>query len=282
MYELKDTLVPFNLDTAASVVFDSVFVYSTDTTKAKYAVTFSYAGEGNGDYVPANSTANGRVYVWVAPYIDTALKAHSVGSYKPVIFLVTPKYQQMYTLGTDVRIDKNNTFSAEAAMSNYDPNMFSTKDNGANIGFAGKTGFSGTVVTKGDTTGVSSQSIIYNLNYEFIQNRFNTIERFRNVEFNRDWNIIPAEKRHNEHLATANIGYRWNNLGSINLRSKAFIQDTAYRGFENGLSGNFSKKGFNIVFANSYLNATSTFNHSNYLRPKADFFMHLLKQKVGK
>ncbi len=276
MYEMKNIAVfPFT--------FDSVFVYSTDTAKAKYSVNFSYVGEGKGNYTPATSTANGRVYQWVLPFWDTAtFTFRPQGSYEPVIFLVTPKYQQMYTLGTDVRIDKNNTLSMEGAMSNYDPNMFSAKDNGSNIGFAGRAAYTGNVVTKRDTANKPAESIIYNFNYEFIQNRFNTIERFRNVEFSRDWNLNTNDKRYNEHLATANIGYQWRNMGNINYRFKAFIQDTAYRGFENGLNGSFTKNGFNIAFAGSYLNSTSSINKSNYIRPKADFYYASSKTKGWK
>ena len=70
MYELRDTSVyPFAFDSISRIVFDSVFFYSTDTLKAKYTITFSYVGEGKGHYVPATSTANGRVYQWVAPFL---------------------------------------------------------------------------------------------------------------------------------------------------------------------------------------------------------------------
>ena len=283
MYELRDTSVyPFAFDSISRIVFDSVFFYSTDTLKAKYTITFSYVGEGKGHYVPATSTANGRVYQWVAPFLDTAFNLILQGSYEPLIFLVTPKYQQMYTLGTDVRIDKNNTLSVEGAMSNYDPNMFSKKDNGSNIGFAGKALYIGSVITKRDTASRAAQSFTYNFNYEFIQNRFVTIERFRNVEFNRDWNITAVEKRYNEHLATANIGYVWSSLGNINYRFKAYLRDTAYRGFENGLNGNFSKNGFHFAFDGSYLNSTSTISNSNFVRPKVDFYYASAKTKGWK
>lgn len=282
MYALKDTLIPFFLDTNSHVVFDSVFVYSTDTTKAKYAVNFSYVGEGRGNYVPATSTANGRVYAWVAPVLDTALKVHPQGAYEPVVFLVTPKYQQLYTLGTDIRINKTNTISAEVAMSNFDQNMFSKKDNASNIGFAAHTTYNGSITTKRDTAGKPRQSFTYNLSYEFLQNRFNTVERYRNVEFSRDWNLAAVQQQYNEHLATANLGYIWNRAGNINYRFKAFVRDTVYRGFENGLFGNFTKNGFNISFSNSYLNAAAGGNQSDFVRPKADFFYASHKTKGWK
>jgi len=118
-------------------------------------------GEGRGNYLPANTTANGRVYNWVAPYynVDSGTVIPQ-GSYEPVIFLVTPKYQQLYSLGGDVRIDKNNTLTTEVAMSNYDQNMYSSKDNKTNIGFAARAGYNGTVVTKADTGGRIAQSVL--------------------------------------------------------------------------------------------------------------------------
>nr|MBP6732696.1 hypothetical protein [Chitinophagales bacterium] len=247
------------------------------------AVNFTLVGQGRGNYVPANTTANGRVYTWVAPFYNADSGTFTPqGSYEPVIFLVTPKYQQLYTVGTDIRIDKNNTLTTEVAMSNFDQNTYSKKDNASNLGFAARAGYNGTVVTKRDTAARMAQSITYNLNYEFLQNRFNTIERYRNVEFNRDWNLAVSEKRYNEHLATLNVAYQWANLGNISYRFKAFVRDTAYRGFENGLNGNFSKNGFNVVFSNSYLNSTSSFNTSNYFRPKADVYYASVKTKGWK
>jgi hypothetical protein len=276
LYEMKDTAVfPF--------VFDSVFVYSTNPQKAKYNVNFAFVGDGKGNYIPASTTANGRVYQWVLPFYDTLTnKLIPQGSYEPLIFLVTPKYQQLYTLGTDYRIDKNNTLSAEVAMSNYDPNMFSSKDDNTNIGFAAHASCKGKLLAKNDTTLNNKQSFTYDFNYEFIQNRFNTIERFRNVEFNRDWNLNVSEKRYNEHLAVANLGYMWSGVGTINYRFKTFIQDSVYRGFENGFNGNISKHGFNFLFANSYLHSSSTANSSNYFRPKADLFYTSIKTKGWK
>ncbi|HLP49478.1 MAG TPA: hypothetical protein VK154_01200, partial [Chitinophagales bacterium] len=280
LYALQDTLVSYDF---FGIPFDSILVYSTDTARAKYAVTFTYVGEGKGNYAPLTSTANGRVFSWVAPFLDTAtFTLRPMGSYEPVVFLVTPKYQQLYTVATDVRIDKNNTLSAEVAMSNFDNNTFSKKDNAGNIGFAARGGYNGSVITRRDSASRPMQTITYNLNYEFLQNRFNTIERYRNIEFTRDWNLATAPKRYNEHLATANIAYNWLNAGSINYRFKAFVQDTAYRGFENAFNGTISKKGFNITFANSYLNSTSTLNNSNYIRPKADFFYASAKTKGWK
>jgi hypothetical protein len=276
LYQMKDTAVfPFT--------FPGIFVYSTDPANAKYAVTFSFVGEGKGNYVPATSTANGRVYQWVLPIIDSVnLTAKPAGSYEPVILLVTPKYQQMYTLGGEVRPDKNNTIIAEAAMSNLDLNMYSKQDQQDNLGFAARGGYKGNFVTKYDSAQKQKQQLTIDLNYEFLQNRFNTIERYRNIEFGRDWNLATAQQRYDEHLAISNLTYQWLGLGNINYRFKTFIQTGNYQGFENGLNGVFSKNGFNLVFQNSYLRSSSPTITTNYIRPKADFYYSSAKTKGWK
>lgn len=265
-----------------SLGFDTVFVYSIDTAVAKWAVSFSQVPFGKGDYVAASSTANGRVYQWVAPFIDSTGTVFRQGNYAPVILLVTPKYQQLYTVGADVRFNKTNTLSVETAMSNTDINMYSKKDDKDNLGFALRTSYKGSVLTKKDSTLKKQQNFVYDFNYEFLQNRFNTIERYRNIEFNRDWNLATQTQRYNEHLATANLTYLWSGIGSINYRFKTFIQDSVYRGFENGFSGTVSKNGSNFSFANSYLHSTSTQLVTNFIRPKAEYFYASQKTKGWK
>ncbi|MDB5282938.1 MAG: hypothetical protein JWO06_2013, partial [Bacteroidota bacterium] len=216
LYEMKDTtLFPFPK-------FDSIFVYSTNPLKAKFAVNFSFVGEGRGNYVPSTSVANGRVYQWVVPFFDTINHVFiPAGSYEPVILLVTPKYQQMYTLGGDYHINKSNVVSGEVAMSNNNQNMFSTKDKQNDIGFAGRAGYKGSIATKTDSINKKNESITFDVNYEFQQNRFTPIERFRAVEFNRDWNLGTSDQQYNQHLATANVGYVWSGLGSLTYHFRA-------------------------------------------------------------
>lgn len=266
------TMVDSNV-AALNYRFDSVFVYSTNPTSKFYAVSFSYVGDGRGNYVPADNTANGRVYNWVAPMLDSVSHVfRPQGSYEPVIFLVTPKYQQMYTLGADYKINKSNKITTEVAMSNYNQNMFSTIDKKDDIGFAGRVGYQGAIVTKGDSASKKMQSVTFDLNYEFQQNRFTPIERFRAVEFNRDWNLpTTSTQQYNQHLGIANIGYVWSNLGGLTYHFKTLIQDTVYKGYETGLNGTFTRNGFNIAFTNSYLNSASSSVKTNFIRPKADF-----------
>ena len=51
-------------------------------------------GQGNGNYRVKNSTANGRVFDWVAP-----VNGQSQGNYEPIAILNAPNQKSMVTLG---------------------------------------------------------------------------------------------------------------------------------------------------------------------------------------
>lgn len=58
---------------------DSIYVYSTSADSARYQVSFSDVGQGNGDYTQINSSANGVVHQYITPVngihqADTCLK----------------------------------------------------------------------------------------------------------------------------------------------------------------------------------------------------------------
>ncbi|NND94694.1 MAG: hypothetical protein HKN45_07485, partial [Flavobacteriales bacterium] len=102
--------VPFSEDQVLyalvdSLGYDSVFVFSTIPGVARYQVSFTRVGEGKGDYVEEDFTANGRVYRWVAP--DTVNgQIVPQGDYVSGILLITPKKQQLYSAGLRYDIGK--------------------------------------------------------------------------------------------------------------------------------------------------------------------------------
>ena len=112
---------------------DSFYQYSTDPAVAKFNLAFSDVGEGRGNYIPDFNGANGKVFKFVAPVAGI-----KQGRYDPVIILVTPKKQQMMTIGTDYQMTTNTRLKTELALSNYDANTFSDKDNGDDVGIAAK------------------------------------------------------------------------------------------------------------------------------------------------
>jgi len=202
LYKLTDTLV-------AGTFYDSVFVYSTNPDSARYALSFSFVGDGYGDYVIASNNANGRAYEW-RPRLD----GKPQGNYAPVILLVTPKMQQLFSAGATWQIDSSITLFAEGALSNYDPNLFSVKDNQSHLGGAGKLQY--TEVRQwgrgADIAGKQSAAAwkwANALSYEMVQERFRAIAPFRNVEFYRDWNLPQQARPEDEQLGsvTTSLGH---------------------------------------------------------------------------
>jgi hypothetical protein len=278
LYARHDTSYVVNAGTSAAYTkYDTAYQYSTDSSKAFYAITFTLVGDGLGNYIPAQNTANGRVFVYSPKSIIGAGSAQqliSTGNYLPIVTLVAPQLHQMYTVGASYQIDKHNKVSAEVAMSNNDVNLFSNIDKKNDIGAAAKVGYSSEIITKSTDSGRIKEKLNLDFNYEFSQNTFRAIERYRTVEFARDFNLHsnPAIT-HNEHLASFNATYIFTDFGSINYRFRTFIQDSVYKGFENYIAAKFATKKYGASFNASYLHTESEFGNSDFLRPNGDFYL---------
>ena len=107
LYARHDTFYMVN----GSIVYDTAYAYSTDSTKAIYSITFALVGSGLGDYNAAQSTANGSVYTY-SPKAVIGVSPNQqlthTGSYLPIVTLVAPQLHQMYTAGVSYQIDKHN------------------------------------------------------------------------------------------------------------------------------------------------------------------------------
>ena len=251
LYKLMDT-------TVNSIIYDSIYVYSTNADSAEYSLSFSYVGPGNGFYEPSISSANGRVFKWVAPDLNGNL----TGSYEPKILLITPKKTQLMTLGLGYDINENWSFTSEGAMSNKDFNTLSDLDGDDNRDFAAQAKLSHkSKIGKKETWQEQS-----NLGYEFKGTDFLAIEPYRPVEFLRDWNLGLRDSLVAEHFIygetrfsdkTFNISYRFSNFNRQNV----------YLGFTNNLGVNIQKKGWRFSMQSSILNSEDLTQKSIFIRP---------------
>ena len=258
------------------IVHDTAYAYSTDSTKAIYAITFAPVGTGLGDYVPAQSSANGSVYAY-SPKMVTGTSPNQqlvhTGTYLAVVKLVAPELHQMYTAGGTYNIDKHNKISAEVAMSNTNVNLFSTIGKQNDIGAAAKVGYNSEIIIKSDS-GKVSKKLNLDFNYEFSEDKFRPIERYKTVEFTRDFNQTANNPTtYNEHLASFVATYSILNVGVFSYRLRALIDQGAYKGFENYLSAVVHKKRFGVNVNTSYLHTESAQSTSDFIRPNGDFYM---------
>lgn len=262
-------------DTIIDAVTYSYFEYSTDPDSAIYALGFSNVGDGNGNYIQATSTANGRVFEWVAP-----IGGLKQGNYEPVTQLIAPKQQQMLTLGGNYKLNKKNTLFVEAAFSNQNQNLFSDKNKEDDQGLAIKTSLKRNLTIKAKSKDGNPKIWKYsnNFNYQIINKNFRTIERFRSVEFSRDFNIGSV----NPNTTEQTFGWDWaqnlNGKKAAGLNVSYIDRRNEYFGFKSALSLDKPLwKGANINGTGSYLQSEGQVQGSEFIR-----HLFTLTQKVNK
>ena len=260
--------------TVLSVIYHKIFVYSTSPDSAIYRLGFSIVGQGNGDYVQINSSANGKVYQWVAP-----INGVRQGNSDPIILLVTPKKRQLFTLAGDYAFTKNTKLNIETALSNNDVNLFSTFGKKQDVGDALKIGFDNNIHLGKDSVGWIFKT---GLNYEQTSKYFSPIERYRPVEFERDWNLGTTDITIAEdHLGDLNLSLINAKSGSINYDFKTYLKGDAYKNAMNSFGTNLIFNKFKLISNVSLLNAMGTINPSTFLREKVDLSKSFGKIAIG-
>lgn len=178
MYQQIDTL---DLDGNSQ----RIYKFSANPNNASFIVSFSDVGVGNGDYELVKSNANGRVYRWLSQ-----VNGQPQGSYAPLIPIVTPSMKQMMTFGTGINVTGTDRFFSEIALSNQDLNLYSSIDNGDNQGYAVKFGYQKSPVDIGFIPGYKFSG---SADIEHDNKDFTAIDRFRFIEFDRNWGLPAAQ-----------------------------------------------------------------------------------------
>lgn len=251
LYKKIDTTVGGNM-------FNNVYVFSTNVDSAKYSLSFSFVGAGLGNYKQSVNSANGRVYAWTAPS-----DGNRTGDYEPIIVLVTPKRTQMFSVATTFTPDSNRTITVETAVSNNDPNTFSSIDNASHPALATKLFYT-------DKRMLSKQKdwlFKTNAQFEYVMDRFKPIERFRTVEFARDWNVPLNDIARNEQLASIALSLAKAGLVTVDYQIGNYIRGNDFKGLQQIASIAATKNGYRLFAKGDWMQQSSTQTKSNFLRP---------------
>lgn len=245
---------------------DSFYQYSTDPQLAKYSLAFIDVGQGNGNYVTDFNGANGKVFKYLAP-----IGSVKQGRYEPIIKLVTPRKQQLLSLGLDYVIGKTGLLKSEVAMSNYDVNTFSKIGNGDDKGFAAKVQLNNTSVIAAK----KKLQFFTSLDYEFVQDKFKPLERLRGVEFSRDWGLPLLPMPATENIIRATAGLKDNKDHSFTYQFTNYHRSDDYNGFQNAIRHAANWKGwrFNNEFVATQFSASN--DKGAFLRPVLDLSKEL-------
>jgi hypothetical protein len=245
---------------------DSFYRYSTDSLRARYSLSFTEVGQGQGNYVPDFNGANGKVYRFVEP-----INGLKQGNYEPVMKLVTPKRQQVLSMATDYNIDANNVVKTDLAMSNYDANTFSSIHEGDDVGVAGRVQYSNKALVN-RARGLQLTSTV---DYELVQEKFRPLERLRYVEFTREWGLPLVLPAATEHIFRATSQLTSKTGSSLSYQFMTYQRSDDYQGAQNVVLHSFTLGGwrFNNQFALTRFNAQ---NHKgSFLRPVVDLSKQL-------
>ncbi len=279
-YTNKEVLYRKVDTTIGAFTYPKIFVYSTDSLQAHFRVTFSNVGVGKGNYNQINSSANGKVFQWVAP---SANGDTLHGSYEPVVQLITPKKKQMIAAGIEYAFSKNTKLAVEAAVTNNDINTFSTKDKNDDVGYGLKLNLDNkTPLSKKLMIDTVNKGFVLltNVNYEYVQKYFTPIERYRSIEFERDWNRGTTAVADDQHIVGAAIGVAKKDFGMAQYKFNAFFEGGAYNATRHNATFNFTKKGFNLMYDGSLLNSKSVSN-TDFYRHKSGISQKIKRFTIG-
>jgi hypothetical protein len=197
LYAKKDTLVNGQKIT--------IYQYSTNPQEAHFRLRFSFVGQGNGSYEPANTAANGRVYTWVGI---------NMGSYSPTQLLTTPKRKFLFTAGGDsYSKDSSAIILINTALSNNNNNLFS------NNAESNKTGFAANVTGRKNLTLNTKNKLSASANLMLYTSGFEAVERFTTPEYERDWDIEGGLLNRDLQQYGVNAGYQFAENFALNINT---------------------------------------------------------------
>ncbi len=240
-----------------SLGYSPVYVYSTSSDSAFFHLAFTMVGAGNGNYIRQNSNANGRVFRWVAP-----INGIKQGDYDPIVLLITPKKKQMISSIVNYHLGKTTLLHAELAISNEDVNTFSPYDKTNNTAPAFRFNINNTLKLDSKPKSWKLNSKAY---YEFINANFRPIERFRSIEFNRDWNLPNIEGKQQQ-LLKLQLQLEKNPHTSLSYIFQDFRSLKFFTGQRNALLLNLQKKTWNISGNSSLTTTRHAFQNTQFLR----------------
>ena len=256
-----------------SLGFDSILVYSVSPDSAFFRAVFTNVGAGNGNYVFDRFTAVGKVYKWIEP-----INNMPQGEFEPARLIVTPKRKSMITAGVQYKFSDHISVINEFSTSNNDINTFSRLDQNDNNAFGSNTKLIG--AWKLGRNENSKWQIISENEIEFRSINFSPIQRYRSVEFDRDWNIRDKNFTGQELLINSEVKLKNSQFGDFGITGQNFSKGSDYNGSRARFFGNWLKNGWLSKWEGSYL-SSSALSKNDYLRHISEFSKNFKNIKIG-
>lgn len=244
-----------------------VFEFSNNEEDELFNVRFTLVGANQGNYILSNSAAIGRIYQYVAP-----LNGIPQGNYEPIIRLVAPTKIQIATVMGKYKPDEKTLVDFEIGISNNDLNLFSSEDDEANQGIAGRIYAKKRLFSK-------KWEIDAFANYQFVQKEFKTIERLFTIEFDRDWNLTNPQG--NQSLLITGASFNLPGKGSAKYQLEKLDFSESFSGTRHVVDGIFRFKNLMLQNSGSILKSDSDYSESTFIRNQSQARYNFKKNWVG-
>ncbi len=245
------------VDTTISGNSFSYYVYNPGDPASLYNVTFSFVGDGLGDY---RKESIGR-YSYVGK---------GNGGYLPIRFIPIPELRQVGNVLISAEPFEDVFFNLELAGSLYDRNRLSDIEDNDNGGYARNLEFKlNPQKVKIGNVNFGKVGLSYKDRYK--QDRYESIDRIDNVEFNRDYNFTD-NSRVNEELRE--IGINLIPIEELNIKSKYGYLKRGDLFQSNRYLTNLSlakQDTYNFLYDFDYVDSKNRNIQTNWFRQKGDF-----------
>lgn len=174
-------------DTVINGLPDSVFVYAPGDSLARYALSFTFVGVGNGTYV----RVAGQEYRFAGA---------RAGDYVPVVYLAMPQRTQMLDGRLSAAIATGVSAVAEFALSDVSLNRFSTAPDAQ---LSGTGGTFSLLIAPQKLAGAGTLEGSFRM--RALSPMFRSIDRIDEIEFARRWNLSTSTQQQKQNLSEGRV-----------------------------------------------------------------------------
>lgn len=243
------------------------YLFNPGDSLAVFNVSFSYVGEGNGDYV---RDALGQ-------FRFVGIKQ---GGYLPIIFLPLPQLKQLGNLTTSITPFENVQLDLEYAGSLWDKNRFSNLEDGDNYGYAGNI-FLKVLPGNINLGSLNLGKAGFSYKERFINKKFTSTDRFNEVEFDRIYNTSGSSTQEDEQFREARLNLIPIEELSINSLAGFLKRGDTFQSNRYNNAIRFSdKQTYNVFYNLDYVDTRNRNTKSFWWRHNADahyIFWNLIK-----
>ena len=252
----EDKILYTKKDTIISGISLQFYKHSYNPDSAIYQIRFTEVNQNEGNYVLDEEGVNGKIYSWVPPVFSNGIFIPQ-GNFSPVIRVVTPKSKTIISTEMFSRINKKIDLNVNFTIENFDSNLFSNRDHSDNISAAKY------IELKYNLIDTDKLKIINKNSLEHISNSYRGINKFKDIEFNRYWNLNNLSG--DQTLLQNEISVTNDSLEVFKYIYQSLKIGDLYSGYRNSLKLDFKSRRY-MLFTESKLSKTqSTESNSTIL-----------------